>query len=142
MDFITDPMEIERRSMEIIKPHLAAVPGSGRFSPGRCIFCLILVGQILTPDPGALLAVAVKPVLRSLYPAFNRIVHDVIDLSDGLPVRLSIKTVTLVVNELRTDVIVLEAVKPCLDHAGAGIFSHEVHSKDPDLMLHLRRELQ
>ena len=25
MDFITDPMEIERRSMEIIKPHLAGL---------------------------------------------------------------------------------------------------------------------
>ena len=53
----------------------------------RCIgFSLV---RLLYPDPGTLLAVAFKPMLRTRDPALDGIVHDVIDLTDVLPIRLT-----------------------------------------------------
>ena len=96
----------------------------------------------LYPNPGSLLAVAVKPMLWTWDPSLDGIVHDVIDLTDVLPIRFAQHVIALIEEQLRADIIAPEAIQESLDHAGTGIFGHKVHPEDSEPVLHLRRERQ
>ncbi len=100
------------------------LPAFVRFGRANRIFLDHLpVG--LNPDPGMLLAIAVKPELRTGDPAINGVVHVVIDLTDALAVGFTQHPETFVIQQL-----------------GAGILRHEVHPEDAKPVLHFRGQCQ
>ena len=79
-------------------------------------------------------------MLRAGDPAVDGVVHDVIDLTDVLPVWLPQHVVAFVIEKLRADVVAVIIVEEGLYHAGAGVLSHEVHPEKAQAVLHLQRE--
>ena len=72
---------------------------------GICLRCIgFSLVRPLYPDPGTLLAVAVKSMLRTGDPSLNGIVHDVINLTDVLPIRFTQHVIALIVEQLRADI--------------------------------------